>query len=721
MNAVFKVFGGLFALVLLTMSNTLLAKEKAYVGSQVCASCHSEQYADWKSSQHHSALQEVNSKTVLGDFNNRSFKYEGVVSRFFKQGEDYLVETDGPDGKLNTYKVRYTIGDYPLQQYLIEYGSGRLQALGIAWDTRPEKDGGQRWFHLYPDQKVDFNSPLHWTNPSMNSNQMCIECHTTDYEKNYDSKTHSFDSQWIESGVGCESCHGPAGQHLEWTKNQDKSIKDKGFPVDLSDQNQWQWLQGQDIAQPVNKGVHQQQIEVCAQCHSRREVITDKPKVDKPLTDNYMPALLRDVLYEVDGQIQDEVFVYGSFKQSKMFEAGVTCSNCHNPHSNKLKAEGNQICASCHNPQKFDSKEHTFHEPNTQGAQCTSCHMPEKTYMVVDPRKDHSFRVPRPDLSIKFGTSNACTQCHNDKTDEWAADAMDDLLGTEWRKRPEFASAFHASRTGQSNAGQLLQEVANSDDFAPIVRATALSEMENHLSQDSLPTIQANLADKDPLVRVAAVTALASAPAQYRARLLAPLLHDSSKAVRLEVIRNLADIPDQQLTPTQKNRRQIGVSEYIAVQKLNNDRAAGRLNLAQFYVKMKLFHQAETEFQQAIKIEPYFSAAYLNLADLYRQIQKPTKERDALEAGLKVEPDSGSINHSMGLHFIRQKKYESALGYLQKASELNPANPRYVYIYGVALHSTGKRQEAINILQEANRRFPENRDILNALMTYQSQ
>ncbi|WP_051786249.1 cytochrome c3 family protein [Endozoicomonas numazuensis] len=706
-----------FPLVALAQDNP---GSKGFVGSQACASCHTEQFKDWKASQHHSALQEASAGNVLGDFNNKTFKHEGVVSRFFKQDNDLMVETDGPDGILKPYKVLYTIGDYPLQQYLVDFGKGHIQPLSLAWDSRPVTEGGQRWFHLYPNEKINFKDPLHWTKITQNANQMCVECHTTDYNRNYKPEDHSYSSDWAESGVGCESCHGPGNKHLEWVKNPEDTVSNKGFVVDLSDQIKWTWDEGSDIARPLEVKA-QQQIETCGQCHSRREQIASKPAVNKVMTDNYMPALLSNVLYEADGQINDEVFVYGSFKQSKMFEAGVTCSNCHNPHSGKLKAEGNQVCAQCHNPQKFDTPKHTFHEPESPGAQCSSCHMPEKTYMVVDPRKDHSFRIPRPDLSAKLGTSNACVQCHTDKSNDWAASTMDSWHGKEWRQRPEFATAFHAARTGAVSAGRQLQAIAESQDFAPIVRATALNEMGNYLNSDLLPTVERNLKDRDPLVRAAAVASLQVAPVNLRVQLLAPLMDDPSKAVRLEVTRLMAAVPDQQLTPVQRNQKQVLTGEYITTQRLSSDRAGGRLNLGQFYLDLGMAYKAEAEFLKAVEIEPYFTPAYTNLAEYFRRTRQSQKEGEWLKKGLEIDSSSAALNHSMGLYLVRQKRAAESIGFLRKGVELEPMNERYVYVYGVALFSVGKKAEAVEVLDKALQQFPANRQIEEALRAYRSQ
>lgn len=708
---------GVVSLFLWVAIPTVLAASENYAGSQVCAACHVEAYSDWKSSQHHSALQKASPSIALGDFKNISFQYGGVTSRFFRKNDQLMVETDGPEGKLEPYKVAYTIGDYPLQQYLLEYDDGRLQALGVAWDSRSESEGGQRWFHLYPDDQVDYKSPLHWTQPSQNSNRMCIECHTTAYQKGYQAENNAYNSQWLEAGVGCERCHGPAKGHVEWAQKPD-GRKGKGLIVDISDANRWHWPEEQSIASAVDKKP-QKQIEVCAQCHSRREGITAEPQARKPLTENYQPELLRNGLYHSDGQINDEVFVYGSFAQSKMFRAGVTCTNCHNPHSNKLKAPPDQLCAQCHNPQAFDTPKHTFHKAASAGSACVSCHMPEKTYMVVDPRRDHSFKIPRPDLSEKLDTPNACNQCHDNQSSRWASAALDQWLGKQWREHPEFASTFHQARTGSRAASEPLLAIAANDDYAPIVRATAYSEMANYLSRSALPVIGEGLNDHDPLIRSSAVSTLASAPPQSQLQILLPLMEDPSKVVRLEVIRVIAAIPEDWFTPAQRDRRQQLIEEYIAVQRLHADTAAGRINLGQFYLKLGRITEATQQFKKAIVIEPLFEQAYLQLASAYHRMNRHKEERDTLQKGLEKNPLSASLYHSMGLYLVRQKQREASIVYLQKATDLMPGNPRFIYIYGVALHSTGNSHKAIKVLTQGRERFPDNPDINNALKAYE--
>ena len=216
------------------------------VDEQQCQGCHGAQAKDWQGSHHQLAMQVAESQTVLADFNNAAFKGEGENSRFFRKGNEFWVNTVGADGKPADFKVAYTFGIAPLQQYLIEVGDGKLQALGVAWDT--EK---QRWFHLYPGQGVNFKNPLHWSKPSQNANFMCVECHTTGYKRNFDATANTFNSQWNSLGVGCQACHGPASNHLR-VVTDNNPLPHSGFDVDLKSKDATV------------------EIETCARCHARR-------------------------------------------------------------------------------------------------------------------------------------------------------------------------------------------------------------------------------------------------------------------------------------------------------------------------------------------------------------------------------------------------------------------------------------------------------------------
>ena len=397
-------------------------READYVGRQACSECHPQQLKLWTGSHHDLAMQPAAAGAVLGDFDDTTFTYGAVTSTLFRRDGSYFVRTDGPDGALHEYRVAYTCGVFPLQQYLVEFPRGRYQVLGIAWDTRPAGEGGQRWFHLYPDERVDHRDVLHWTGPHQNWNFMCAECHSTNLRKNYRAAEDRFETAWSEIDVSCEACHGPASRHVEWARKAAKGRRTGdptlGLVVTLKDASggAWAFEPKTPVARRTRPLASRVEVETCGRCHARRAQLWPEYRHGQPLEDTHRVALIEEGPYHADGQILDEVYEYGSFVQTRMYREGVTCSDCHEPHSLRLRFEGSTLCARCHLSSKYDAREHHFHKPGSEGARCVSCHMPERMYMVVDGRRDHSFRVPRPDLSAALGTPNACNDCHKDRS-----------------------------------------------------------------------------------------------------------------------------------------------------------------------------------------------------------------------------------------------------------------------------------------------------------------
>ena len=219
----------LCASITITLMATAAAEStlsSTFVGGKACAECHQQQYAEWSDSHHDLAMQDASEETVRGDFEDAAFTAHGVTSRFFRRNGDYFVNTEGPDGKLFDYKIDYTFGVYPLQQYLIAFPEGRYQALGLAWDARPKASGGQRWFHLYPDEHIRPDDVLHWTQINQNWNFMCADCHSTNLQRNFDVAQDRYETTWSELDVSCEACHGPGSKHVAWGRSE--STDDSG-------------------------------------------------------------------------------------------------------------------------------------------------------------------------------------------------------------------------------------------------------------------------------------------------------------------------------------------------------------------------------------------------------------------------------------------------------------------------------------------------------------
>jgi tetratricopeptide (TPR) repeat protein len=683
-------------------------------------------------------MQEATESTVLGDFDGAIFEHAGVASTFSRRDGRFIVRTDGPDGALDDYEIAYTFGVDPLQQYLIAFPGGRYQSLGIAWDSRPREAGGQRWFHLYPENTPKAGDPLHWTGIDQTWNHMCAECHSTDLRKGYRANESRYETTWAEIDVACEACHGPGSAHVDWARRDGarsaagaastsgasaaaSSGGALGLVVELRDRalDGWQMNPETGTVQrtaPPPSGV---ELETCARCHSRRGRLVERYTSGQPLLDTHLPALLDQDLYFADGQIRDEVYEYGSFLQSRMHAAGVTCSDCHDPHSLGLLAPGDALCARCHAPERFAVESHHHHPVESSGARCVECHMPERTYMVIDRRRDHSLRLPRPDLAAVSGAPDACTGCHQDRDAAWAAGAIASW-GSANARPPHWGETIAAAWRGEPDSRSRLTEAADGGAFPPIVRATALSLLDG-ATPANRATLERGIGDANALVRLGALHAFESAGHDQRLALLVPLLRDPTLAVRADAARLLAAARPPELSTNDLAARDAALVEYRASQEVDADRPEAHLNLGNLALAQEDLVTAEREYREAIRIDPAFAPAYVNLADVLRVAGRDEEGAATLRAALSRHPDEPTLRHSLGLTLVRLGRQGDGIVELERAAKLAPDQPRYAYVLAIALHSTGKTAEAVALLERAHGQAPGDPDLLAALASIERE
>ena len=682
-----------------------------FVGSETCAGCHADQYADWTDSHHDLAMQVADGSTVLGDFEQSSFEYFGSTAEFFREDGKFIVRTENADGEREDYVVTHTFGVTPLQQYLVEFPGGRLQSVPFAWDTRPATDGGQRWFHVYGDDYIAPGDELHWTGRQQNWNYMCAECHSTNLNVNYDQGTDTFATTWSEINVGCEACHGPASVHVAEAESGDFSRR-KGLSVDLDDHGRAFWQMNADtgIAERSEFAMRQsKQPEACGRCHSRRGVVSAEYEYGVPLAETHRLSLLNAPLYFDDGQIREEVFVYGSFVQSRMYQAGVTCSDCHNPHSLQLVTGSapSDVCTQCHLPTKFATTEHHQHAPAEVA--CVDCHMPARDYMQVDPRRDHSFRIPRPDLSVTSNAPNACGSCHIDRDSEWAAEAAKKWWG---EGEPHFADTFAAARNGVGNTG--LRGLVADRNLPGIVRATALATMSGPLTEAEATSIESGLGDPDPLLRMAAIGTAQILPPEAQPQLLSPLLKDPVRSVRIEAARVLAPLQEYL---SLNSGFTAAANEFRAAQLAVASRPEAHVALGDFESSMGNPDKAMEHYSFALAMDPKYSYSRLNFADALRRFGDEAGAEKMLREGLTIDAASADLHHSLGLLLVRTERPDEGLRELWLATELAPDNARFAYVAGIALHSLGQTDKALQLLTDAHQQFAGDFDIAWALAT----
>ncbi|QDV68315.1 photosystem I assembly protein Ycf3 [Rosistilla carotiformis] len=725
----------------------------SYVGRDACIQCHQKEAELFAGSHHDLAMDLATDQSVIGDFSGVELTHYGITSRMYRDGDRFMIHTEGPDGKLDDFEIKYVFGVDPLQQYLVEFDRsagmadnevGRLQVLRVSWDTHAKK-----WFHLDPpdvQEKLAPDDDLHWTGIAQRWNTMCAECHSTNLRKNFDPSTARYHTTWSEIDVSCEACHGPGSLHVELA-NSKSLFWDRHHGMGLAE------LKGVDAIP---------QIEACAPCHSRRRVLKSGFQPGQRFCDFYEPELLQESTYHANGEILDEVYVYGSFIQSKMYHKGIRCSDCHDPHSLKLKQPGNATCTSCHaHPAgKYDTPSHHRHEPGTAGASCVECHMPETTYMAVDPRRDHSIRIPRPDLSVALGTPNACTGCHVEleqekqpeeirkrlpkfaefvassehlpddsysklteyakwleqardgdtkikavlhEIDQWCDEACDRWYG-EQRKRPDhFATALHAARTQQPDALAQLASVALAKEGVPdLARATAIEELRRAGGGgDAIRVAREALQDTNPIVRVAALRMFEGRDPNQIRRTVVPFLSDDSRLVRSEAGRILTTIPADDLSPGQREQLRGALEEYHEALMETSDRGSAHLVWAVVLENQGRFDEAIEAYETAIRVQPGAVGPRSNLAALLESLA---------QSGRLPPAESNEIQTRVA----RLRADELPL--LQRDANLAPDNGPLQYRLGLALYLQGDAEAGLERIQKAVELEPENEQFLLALV-----
>jgi tetratricopeptide (TPR) repeat protein len=685
-----------------------------FVGTRKCMDCHKREYDKWQNSHHDHAMEVADNNTVLGNFDNVVFESHGVTSRFYKKEGRFFVYTQGPNGKMGDFEVTHTFGWYPLQQYLVPFPGGRLQCLPLAWDVNEKK-----WYHLYAREPLDPKDWLYWTNAGQNWNGMCAECHSTNLKKNYDLKTDIYRTTWSDIDVGCEACHGPGSRHVEWAQ-----MPDMARPQ----------VENYELVVRTSRINSRKLVELCAPCHSRRAALGDYTHAEPDLLDSLLPSLLTENLYFADGQILEEVYVYGSFTQSKMYHRNVRCNDCHDVHSLKRAKEGNNLCLQCHRANEYDTKAHHFHKKKGEkgepirslkgdvlfdigtGAECVQCHMPGRTYMGIDYRPDHSFRVPRPDLSITIGTPDTCKRCHIHKTSQWS-----DKIIAKWygpgRKR-HYGAIINAARKRRPDVRKDLIRLAGDPLYPVIVRATAISLLTAYPGKDTSQAVKLALMDDEALIRRTAVENIAPTNQKEKIELILPLLYDSVKAVRIEAARRLAEAPAKHLDSDQEKIFKANLEEYITSMEFSADFSFGRYNLGNLYAAMNRPEEAIRNYLAAIKIDNLFYPAKVNLAMFYNQKKENDKAEGLLREVIQEHPQMHEIAYSLGLLLAEMKKYDQAAIYLEKAAKGMPKHARVHYNLGLLLQYLQKDEKAEQVLLRALEIDPNSMEYLYALTDF---
>ncbi len=704
------------SLILNRNAGQITVRPATFTGGKACIECHQKEYRLWKGSDHDSAMAVASDSSVKGDFNNAQYTSNGITSKFYKRAGKFYVYTQGTDDKMQEYQVAYTFGIRPLQQYLIPFANGKYQCLPIAWNSKEHK-----WFNMaemvYKPEDLKPDNWLYWTNQAQNWNSMCAECHSTNLQKNFDLDTKSYHTTWQDINVNCEACHGPGSAHIEWAR-----LPEMGRPQDNNT----------GLIVKTSKITSRQYVGLCAPCHSRRTSLGPYDHSHTDFLNNAIPQLITTPVYNIDGQIKDEDYEYGSFTQSKMYMKDVRCGDCHDPHSLKRKFDGNALCTQCHRADEYDTPNHHFHKAKGEagtsfvnkrgeklgpgdGNLCRDCHMPGRYYMVVDKRFDHSLRIPRPDISMKLGTPNACTNCHDDKSDAWALDWVNKWYGLH--KKPHYGTILADASAGKAGADSGLLKIINSNLYPEIIRATAISYLSAYQSAKAIDIMRRSLSDPDPLIRHSAVEYFyADSASLFKS--LVPLLNDPLKSVRIETANRLMTYNKSAFNEIQYKSFEKALAEYKKSLEYIADFATGRHNLGNYYSRLKDPARAEENYKEALVIDNLFYPSKVNLGIIYYQ-QGKTDQAEKMFLGLVTNnPDVNDGYYYLALLYGEQQKNMEAIRLLETAATKPGADPRIFYNLGLLYQRMSQNEKCEATLLKGLKRDPGNFDLLYALFAF---
>lgn len=646
-------------------------------GPQACSGCHADQVNAWSGSHHAHANRPISVELDRAAFTpKRQIRESGVTYEMEERAGAFVIRTVKEDGSAQEYPLVGVIGHTPVRQYLARLPGNRLQTISATYDVAQD-----RWIDVFAGENRQPGEWGHWTGQGMNWNANCAWCHTTEYRKNFDFAQNTYNSTWVQQGITCASCHADLDAHLKSTKTG-ASLE---LPTTLSPQRT---------------------LETCVGCHSRRDQLTaDGFKPGDRYHDHFNLSLPdQPGLYYPDGQIRDEVFVYGSFAMSKMHGAGVTCLNCHNPHSLKtiLPVEDNSLCQSCHqtgtmSAPLIDPVAHSFHSQGSAGNQCVNCHMPKTTYMQADPRADHGFLLPDPLMTEKLGIPNACSNCHSDQNLDWAVKWGEQRHGAKLAnsRQRQRALAIDSAYKNQPEGLPLLLALLK-DETIPAWRATYIGLLATYLpNDDALAAIRHAAGDDSPLVRSRSATALAM---QENPQAAMAMLGDDSLTVHIAaslglVARGLAIQPHGNSTTSAE------LQQYL---EFHRDRPQTLFVLAARAAQGGKRSEVLRHIRRAISLDSrnpdiyHQSAIFLSGAGLASEAKK------TLLDGWQLFPDNAVLPYSLGLLAGEAGDIEAAIRYLQKTVELDPAFQRAWYNLSLAYTRTGRAREAQEAMVRAN-------------------
>jgi tetratricopeptide (TPR) repeat protein len=202
------------------------------------------------------------------------------------------------------------------------------------------------------------------------------------------------------------------------------------------------------------------------------------------------------------------------------------------------------------------------------------------------------------------------------------------------------------------------------------------------------------------MVRMAAMQVLGRMQGNESLQTAVELMNDPVRAVRYEAALSYTRVPYPDKAEVLRSDQKKHLEEYMKMLMVNADQSATHVNLGIYYQGENMIDSAMNSYRDALRVDSNSIEAAINIADLYRVQNQDEKGKQILTEFMTKHPDRAEISNALGLLYVRQKQSDKALELFARSLELEPENTYYIYIYGVALNSVGKREEAIKVLKK---------------------
>jgi tetratricopeptide (TPR) repeat protein len=683
------------ALLLIAAPNaqTSTKQPQGFAGAQSCRECHEKFYQLWAPSHHGLAMQPYSAKLARARLTPQK---EAIAIG----GKKYTVEIGGPQGWVKEsgpqgekkYQMLHALGGKNVFYFLTPLAKGRLQTLPLAYDLNEKKwfDTAASGIRHFPGRGPS-DQALDWRDRRYTFNTSCHGCHVSQFSSNYDLANDTYHTTWTEPGINCETCHGPALEHVRVTQAAPKGTTPKDLKI----------IRGGGDFSTAQKNA------VCASCHAKMSPLSTSFPPGERFYDHFDLITLEHSDYYPDGRDLGENYTYTSWRMSPCAQAGdLECLDCHTSSGRYRHLDDpNQSCLPCHQERVKNRLAHTHHKADSKGSLCISCHMPKTSFARMQ-RSDHSMLPPTPAATMKYKSPNACNNCHQDQDAAWS-----DKWVRKWRIRDYQKPVLHRAgliqAARQGDWARLDEMLAYVEDPKrdEIVANSLIRLLRNCPEARKWPVIIKALKDPSPLIRASAAAALTPVPNTDALAGLFKALNDDSRLVRVRAVASLAGVPPKYIQQKPLKDLKKAEAEFKKSMLARPDEPGNHYNLGNFYLERRDLKKALASYESALKLQPDLLPALVNASMAYNLAGDNAKAEASLRRAQKLSPDDAAVNLNLGLLLAEQKKLVEAEAALRQALKANPKSAVAAYNLAVIL-AQDRLREAIGFARQARKLNP---------------